>query len=153
MCRIVAGLLRPWVVGSMLWGSPRDHPMHPAAANLAARQTLKPVGNGAREVAASWSAATIPATWTKAAVLGRACGCAALELFTFYALPDGRVAKITHHPMNGPDELFVAVDTAEAMRADWAELLAGEPWEERASIGCGRMDVRRGARPKAHRVG
>ncbi len=123
-----------------------------AAATLTARQTLKTCKGGTREIAASWSAAMIPAEWIKAGVLGRACGCKELEKYAFYKLPDGRVAKITYHPMNGPDELFVAIGTAEEMRGDWAELLAGEPWEERDYHGYGRMSTRRGRYTKARRV-
>jgi hypothetical protein len=120
--------------------------------NATARQTLKPCRNGTREIAASWSASLIPAEWVKVGVLGRPCGCNELERYAFYALPDSRVAKITYHPMNGPAELFVAIGSAAEMRGDWAELLAGEPWEERDYHGYGQMSTRRGRYAKARRV-
>lgn len=104
------------------------------------------------ETAAAWRACDIPASWARKGVLGRDCGCRELERFAFYALPDGRVAEIALHPMNGPSEMFVTIRTAELARERWAELLAGEPFEQRSSLGYGRMDVRRGRMRKARRV-
>ena len=121
-------------------------------ATLTARQTLEICQNGTREIAAGWSASMIPSDWIKAGVLGRPCGCADLERYAFYSLPDGRVAKITYHPMNGPKELFVAIGSAEEMREDWIELLAGETFEERNYHGYGQMSTRKGRYAKARRV-
>lgn len=104
------------------------------------------------EVAGAWRACDIPADWTRKGVLGRDCGCRELERFGFYALPDGRVAEIMLHPMNGPEEMFVTVRSAESARERWAELLAGEPYEQRSYLGAGRYDVRRGRHRKARRV-
>jgi hypothetical protein len=117
-----------------------------------ARQTLKTTANGAREVAASWSVSMIPSDWIKVGVLGRPCGCVHLERYAFYSLPDGRVAKVTYHPMNGANELFVAIGTAKDMREDWIELLAGEPFEERNYHGYGQMSIRKGRYAKARRI-
>jgi len=121
-------------------------------ATLTARQTPKTCKGGTRQVACDWSSAMIPAEWIKAGTLGRPCGCKELETDSFYKLPDGRVARITYHPMNGPDDLFVAIGTAEEMRSDWTELLAGEPWEERNYHGYGMMSTRRGRYVKARRI-
>jgi hypothetical protein len=125
-----------------------------AAAILAARQTLKPLSYGSDDSlhACDWNANMIPADWTKRGVLYRNCGLASPERFAFYALPDGRVAEISYHPMSGPDALNVSVRSAEAQRARWNELLIGEQWEERSDIGYGRIDQRKGRHPKARRV-
>jgi hypothetical protein len=124
-------------------------------ATTTARQTLRPltIGTGETiETASGWSQAMVPATWQHRGTLARPCGCAEPEAFAFYALPDGRVARVQFHPMNGPDALFVRVTSAATARADWAELLAGEPFAERTATYGGRVDVRRGRMRKAYRL-
>ena len=125
-----------------------------AAAILAARRTLKPLSYGTDDslYASDWNISMIPADWMKRAVLSRYCGLRTPEQFAFYSLPDGRVAEVSFHPMNGPDALFVAVRSAAAQRIRWSELLAGEPWEQTTDIGYGRIDRRQGRHPKARRV-
>jgi hypothetical protein len=125
-----------------------------AAAILAARQTLKPLPYGDKDIlsACDWNVGMIPSDWVKRGILSRNCGLRSPERFAFYALPDGRVAEISFHPMNGADDLSVCVRSAEAQRDRWNELLAGEPWEERTGIGYGRIDHRKGKMQKAQRV-
>jgi hypothetical protein len=125
-----------------------------AAANLTARQALKPLsyGNDDSLHACDWNVGMIPADWVKRGVLSRYCGLRTPERFAFYALPDGRIAEISYHPMNGPDDLSVCVRSAEAQRDRWNELMAGEPWEQRTDIGYGRIDHRKGKYPKATRT-
>ena len=125
------------------------------AAILAARQTLKPLSYGSQDIlhACDWNVSMIPADWIKRGVLSRSLGKGwTPERFAFYQLPDGRIAEISFHPMNGANDLRVCVNSAEAQRDRWNELLAGEVWEERSSIGYGRMDCRKGRHAKARRV-
>ena len=101
---------------------------------------------------ATLTASTIPANWVKKAVLTRPCGLNQPERFGFYATPDGRVAQINFHPMNGPEDLFVRIGDREAMAAEYQELLEGERYETRTATYGGGIDCRRGRRIKATRV-
>ena len=126
-----------------------------AAEITAARQTLKPLSYGRQDVlhACDWNVGMIPADWVKRGVLSRSLGKGFKpERFAFYQLPDGRVAEVSFHPMNGPDDLSVCVRSADDQRARWNELLSGEEWEQRSDIGYGRMSHRKGKHPKAIRV-
>jgi len=74
--------------------------------------------------------ADIPATWQLKGVLARHCGLRQPERFAFYDMPDGRVAEVMFHPMNGADDLFFRIDTAAGQRNRWNELLEGEVHRE-----------------------
>jgi hypothetical protein len=114
---------------------------------------LKPCAKTEWEVSATrWSRADIPAAWQLKGVLARDCGLCEPERFAFYAMPDGRVAEVQFHPMNGWEDLFARVGSAASQRDRWNELLAGEPWEQRTDIGYGRIDHRQGKMRKARRV-
>ena len=114
---------------------------------------LRPCPNTEWEVSRSYCGrADIPADWKLKGVLARYCGCREPERMAFYVMPDGRVAEVLYHPMNGWDDLFIRVASAELQRERWDELLNGEPWEQRTDIGYGRIDHRKGKHPKARRV-
>lgn len=99
------------------------------------------------------TAATIPADWAKRCVLHRVNQKGfAPERFAFYALPDGQVACVQFHPMNGWDDLFCAIGSREWAADRRAELLAGERFEHRESKGYGRIDVRAGRYNRAQQV-
>lgn len=97
------------------------------------------------------SLSDIPADWQLKGTLLRNCGCIEPERFSFYLLPNGQVAEVMFHPMNGPDDLFVRCGSATDQRNHWNELLAGEPWEQRTSIAAGLIDHQRGRRAKAYK--
>ena len=99
------------------------------------------------------TADTIPAEWVQKAVLARRCGCKLPERFAFYALPDGRVAQVAFHPMNGADDMHCRVGQRDFMAAEYQELLDGERYCNRTALGNGALDVRRGRMAKACRVG
>ena len=96
---------------------------------------------------------SIPSNWVKKAVLARPCGMNQPERFGFFQTPNGQVAQVFYHPMNGPDQLFCRISDSVTMAAEYKELLEGERYEQRTDIGYGRMDVRRGRRVKATRIG
>ena len=98
------------------------------------------------------TADTIPADWTKKAVLTRPCGMNLPERFAFFALPDGRVAQVSFHPMNGPDDLFCRIGRRDFMAGQFQELLDGEPYRVATDYRYGQTEVRQGRRVKAHRV-
>ena len=118
---------------------------------LRSLQTLKELPSGV-EIAREWSRSHIPADWKLQAILARDTGCIELGQFAFYSVPDGRVAEAHFHPMNGWDCLFIAVRTGDDSRERWAELIAGEPFEERSYLGYGRYDNRKGRYVKAKRI-
>ena len=93
------------------------------------------------------ASAYIPTDWTRKAVLARPN-----ERFAFYATPDGQVAQIAYHQMNGWDDLFCRIGSREFMATEYQELLDGEPYETRTSIGNGVIDRRTGRMAKARRV-
>lgn len=119
-------------------------------------KTLKPsryCPEGGWEFASGWNRADIPADWQLKGVLARTLGKnIEPERFAFYKLPDGRVAEVSYHYMNGPDDLSVSVGTVQQQRDRWAELTEGQKWEERNYLGYGRYDNRSGRYRKAYRV-
>ena len=98
------------------------------------------------------SAQEIPTTWAKKAVLTRPCGMNQPERFAFFALPDGRVAQVNFHPMNGVEDMFFRISDREFMAGEYQELLDGERFTERTATYGGGVDCRRGRRIKATRV-
>lgn len=126
------------------------------AATLTARQTLAARTTKAGdviEIAGDWSPAMIPADWVRRGVLARPGfrGCEP-EKFAFYAVTDGRVAVVQFHPMNGWDALMVRILPAALAREEWVELLEGEKFTERESVGYGQVSVREGRYVRARRI-
>ena len=93
------------------------------------------------------TAADIPTTWEKKAVLARP-----YERFCFFSTPDGQVAEVRFHQMNGWDDLFCRIGSREFMLGEYNELIEGERFETRTSIGNGAIDYRSGRMVKARRV-
>ena len=107
------------------------------------------------ETSQSFSSEDIPSDWRCKAVLARPLpGTTAEkgERFGFYRLPDGRIAEIMFHPMNGKENLFARIGTREFMGARYEELLEGELYETRECGPMGTVDRRCGRLAKAQRV-
>ena len=88
--------------------------------------------------------ADIPADWNRKAVLARPN-----ERFAFYETPDGQVAEIRYHRMNGWDDLFCRIGSRDFMLGEYQELLDGEPF---VAYGFGGAAPRNSRMAKARRI-
>ena len=107
------------------------------------------------QVSGRFSSADIPSDWTKQAVLERNTDLShdgVGERFAFFSTPDGQVAQVFFHPMNGAQDMFARIGTRDFMAAAYRELMEGERFESRSYLGAGRYDVRKGRMRKARRI-